>query len=1011
MFIRLRHRLVAEPHTGTSCADRDRAVPAVAPGRPGRRLWLALLLLCVSATATAQQFCNTLGIAIPSSGTAAPYPSGVTVSGITNPVRGVRLRLLQLSHARASDLRMLLVGPGFLGGVAMIPMSEVGGNNAVSGNLLLDDDATRELPYGAPVSAGRWRPRNYSGSNAFPAPAPVVGLNEPPDFAVYNGTNVNGNWQLFVNDTTAPNAGQMTGWCLEIEAHAERSPAEDEFVPRPNGPVFAATELANGDLLIAGEFDQVDGQVRRRIARLRRDGTPVPGFAPALTDPGSLAYAVLEQPDGRILIGGSFGTVSGVQVRNLVRLEATGAVDTSFQGGSNGPVHALALQGNGRILVGGSFSAANDTPRSNLARLNPDGSLDPAYAPLVAAPVHALLVQPDGRLLVGGQFVNIGVHARQRLARLHASGAVDTGFAPNFNNMVWTLALRADGVLLVGGDFTQLNGLATGNLARLDLAGNRVNVAPANGTVHSVQFQPDGSALVGGVFTTLGGQPRLGLGKLNAFALDLASDWQPRVTGAVLSLAVQSDRRVLIGGQFTEVNQRYRRDLARVHPDGTLDQRLNPSPNDTVFTLTPLRDGSLVMGGAYTDLDGLPRTRLSRLAASGDVDPGFSVPVDDRVDAVLQPLGRDTILIGGRFTLVGGQARSNFAEIEPGGTVTSFAPAFNGRVRALARDLSDSLYAAGAFTTVNGQPRQRLARIFANGTVDGYAPVIGNGEVYTLEQSASDGALFAGGTFASVNGVARQNLVKLRYDGSTDVGFVGQADGAVRNILELPDGKVLIAGSFGSVNGAPRERIARLNADGTPDDGFVASFDTAVETLVLRTDGTLIAGGDFTLVNGTGSNGLVILNADGSVHTAFPGGVTGQVRTLAVQQDGKLLVGGAFTQVLGRNRLNVARLALPGAVARERVTVDDNGLTWWRGGQAAESTHLPWVSIFVGAPPPISRIDGGWRAPAWQGNRPGPTFLTLAAQSQAGFLGGSYGQHRYPYFHYYTDHLFGYGNE
>ena len=66
---------------------------------------------------------------------------------------------------------------------------------------------------------------------------------------------------------------------------------------------------------------------------------------------------VVVQPDGKILIGGDFTTVSlnggaSTVVRNhIVRFRADGSVDASFNPNANGAVHAIALQADGKILV------------------------------------------------------------------------------------------------------------------------------------------------------------------------------------------------------------------------------------------------------------------------------------------------------------------------------------------------------------------------------------------------------------------------------------------------------------------------------------------------------------------------------------------------------------------------------------------------------------------------------------------------------------------------------------
>ena len=130
-------------------------------------------------------------------------------------------------------------------------------------------------------------------------------------------------------------------------------------------------------------------------------GQPRPSFDGALTahdsvftfslrgftiaqPPAGKVYAVAQQPDGKILIGGEFGQVNGVAATNLARLHADGSVDDSFRPGQgpNGPVFSLALHPDGGVLAGGSFSTWNGQAGGNrLARLTAQGARDTSFVP------------------------------------------------------------------------------------------------------------------------------------------------------------------------------------------------------------------------------------------------------------------------------------------------------------------------------------------------------------------------------------------------------------------------------------------------------------------------------------------------------------------------------------------------------------------------------------------------------------------------------------------------------
>ncbi|MBS0657352.1 MAG: delta-60 repeat domain-containing protein [Verrucomicrobia bacterium] len=125
--------------------------------------------------------------------------------------------------------------------------------------------------------------------------------------------------------------------------------------------------------------------------------------------------ALMLQPDGRILAGGAFLSYAGREVNSLLRLTADGLLDTSFSAGS-GPYEGLPrlLEGrediagqlrqpDGRIIVHGSFQTFQGQPRSGVARL--------LVAPAAPAPSGLVgrLVNVSTRAQVGlGDQIMIG---------------------------------------------------------------------------------------------------------------------------------------------------------------------------------------------------------------------------------------------------------------------------------------------------------------------------------------------------------------------------------------------------------------------------------------------------------------------------------------------------------------------------------------------------------------------------------------------------------------------------
>ena len=346
-----------------------------------------------------------------------------------------------------------------------------------------------------------------------------------------------------------------------------------------------------------------------------------PSFNAGLNVDGSV-YAMVVQPDGKILIGGAFTSLGGQTRYRLARLGSDGTLDTSYDPGADNSVYSLAVQADGHILVGGSFTNLGGQTRNHIGRLNADGTLDASFNPGANAAVYSLVVQSDGTILVGGSFTNLGDQTRNYIGRLNADGTLDASFTLGANKIVYSLAVQPDDSILVGGSFTNLGGQTRKYIGRLNADGTLdTSFNPgANARVSTLAVQADGNILVGGLFTQLGGQTRNCLGRLNADGTPDAS-FNPGVSGGgvpqVLSLALQTDGKILLSGLFSNLGDQTRNYIGRLNADGTLDASFNPEANDLVYALAVQADGKILVGGSFTTLGGQTRNCFGRLNNTG----------------------------------------------------------------------------------------------------------------------------------------------------------------------------------------------------------------------------------------------------------------------------------------------------------------------------------------------------------------------------------------------------------
>ncbi len=158
-------------------------------------------------------FSNANTITINDASAATPYPSNITVSGVSQTVARVVVRLNGLSHTFPDDLDILLAGPT---GETAIVLSDVGGSGGGSGlDLILDDAGPTALPDSEPLLPGIFQPTNIDTGDTFPGPAPAPSGNTV--LSVFSGLDPNGTWSLFVVDDEGFDVGEISGgWTLQF---------------------------------------------------------------------------------------------------------------------------------------------------------------------------------------------------------------------------------------------------------------------------------------------------------------------------------------------------------------------------------------------------------------------------------------------------------------------------------------------------------------------------------------------------------------------------------------------------------------------------------------------------------------------------------------------------------------------------------------------------------------------------------------------------------------------------
>ena len=556
---------------------------------------------------------------------------------------------------------------------------------------------------------------NSYGTLQFSAPSYTV--NENGGFATVTVTRTGGAvGAVSVNYTTVDSTAvsnvnyAATGGVLTFAANQLSSSftvgiTNDGVVDAPPSAFFFNVKLFNPTNAALGSLTNVPVQIVDAQSFSQPPGSADTGFDPATSMNGNV-FALALQSNGQIVAGGNFTKVSGTVENSIARLNADGSLDTTYAAGANGPILAVVDQTDDHILVGGGFTSINGVNRNYLSRLNTDGSLDSTFNPGSGAdsPVNAMAETFIGgvrKIYVGGAFGSIESVSSPSLARLNNDGTVDTSFVTGFGadgpvNAVAVYPTNSiyAGKVLVGGSFTHFNGTALNFLARLNA---------------------DGS-----LDTNFNASLGLGAG------------------AAVHAIAVQSDGRVLVGGGFTSFNGVALNHIVRLNADGTLDTNfvanIGSGANDTVEGIVLQPDNRIVLVGQFTSDNGVTRNRITRLLPSGAVDTtiNFGEGANGDVDAVIIQPADGMLVIGGSFSLYGGQPHDNIARIYGG-----------------------SLTGSGDFTfsspnySVNENGFQATITILRTGGTSG-TNADGSGDVL-VNFDTSDGSAVAGKNYSTVS--------------------------------------------------------------------------------------------------------------------------------------------------------------------------------------------------------------------------------------------------------------------
>ncbi len=700
---------------------------------------------------------------------------------------------------------------------------------------------------------------------------------------------------------------------------------------------YSVAIQSDGKILVAGRSADGSGNEDFALVRYNADGVLDTSFGSqgiVTTEVGSSwdrAYSVAIQSDGKILLAGVTIGGSGNDDFALVRYNANGALDTSFDNdgivitdlGSYDQANSVAIQSDGKILLVGQtyYGHANCA----VVRYNLDGSLDTTFdddgivTTNIGNDSSGIFgtVQSDGKILVTG-YGKYGGYMELCLFRYNTDGSLDTGFdndgivhesLSDEDDGGSFVAVQSDGQIMVvgaaGTDFALVRFNSDGSLDTTFGSSGKVitEIDTSGGSsedyCQSGVMQSDGKILAVGVSYNYTDY-LFALVRYDASHLEYTAGEGARVVDDLLKLDDVDGQSVVSASITISGNYRPGEDILEIG-DSALLGGVTKTWDEASGTLTlsgtaSMADyQSMLRSVTYEYSSATPDTHPRTVSWTVNDGESDSTPQSSTIS--VRPVDDEPI------------ANNDSYEIDEDNTLTIEAPGvlqndavYKGDqfVAVLKDDVSHgslTLNGNGSFT-YTPEPGWNGAETFTYVAYDGEEE--GNEATVTITVNAVNSA-------PVLDLKAGAGLLDLTFDSdgvvTTDIG--SSAEGY--SVTIQSDGKILVAGI--ADNGVDDDfALVRYNPDGTLDTSFgvngvvttdIDSSDDCCQSMALQSDGKIVAAG--IADNGVDHDfALVRYNPDGTLDTSF--GANGVVTTdigsseegysVTIQSDGKILVAG-----------------------------------------------------------------------------------------------------------------------
>lgn len=193
--------------------------------------------------------------------------------------------------------------------------------------------------------------------------------------------------------------------------------------------------------------------------------------------------SILEQPDGKLIVTGTYTTYQSISANRIIRLNTDGSRDTSFVIGTgfDNYTQVPSIDSLNRIIVPGFFNNYNGTYSPKIARLNIDGSIDTTLN--VGSGFNnttiSTMANSDNSIIVTGYFTSYnGVSTSGGIVKIDQYGVIDTSFVSGtgFNLYAYPytnylIRIPGESSFYATGRFTSYNGVSANRIIKINQDG------------------------------------------------------------------------------------------------------------------------------------------------------------------------------------------------------------------------------------------------------------------------------------------------------------------------------------------------------------------------------------------------------------------------------------------------------------------------------------------------------------------------------------------------------------